>query len=141
MKDEWRSFANELNVQTGLDELALDWGAAGLASGLWFISVDPANEPRLRAMAEGSPIRARRIDIGSQDDEVEFMFDQGFSDGLPLSTANLSAMAMLSGTKRDAQEVLGEMAPNMGEVCIESRHQRGYGRLQTRIFARCFGRC
>ena len=71
-------------------------------------------------MAEGSPIRARRIEVGSQDDEVEFMFDQGFSDGLPLVPPTPErVLAMLSGTKRDAQEVLGEMAPNMGEVTIE----------------------
>ena len=28
-------------------------------------------------------------------------------------------MAMLAGTSRDAQEVLGEMAPNMGVVTVE----------------------
>ena len=121
VKDEWRSFANELNVQTGLDELALDWEALpDWRPGCSSLSVDPANEPRLRAMAEGSPVRARRIDIGSQDYEVEFMFDQGFSDGLPLVPPTPErVLAMLSGTKRDAQEVLGEMAPNMGEVTIE----------------------
>ena len=113
VKDEWRSFANELNVQTGLDELALDWEALpDWRPGCGSLSVDPANEPRLRAMAEGSPIRARRIDIGSQDDEVEFMFDQGFSDGLPLVPPTPErVLAMLSGTKRDAQEVLAKWRP------------------------------
>ena len=46
--------------------------------------MDPIIAERLQAEAENSPLRARRIEIASQDDEFEFMFDQGFSDGLPL---------------------------------------------------------
>ena len=121
VKDEWQTLATELNAEEGLGDLVLDWAILpDWRPGCGSLSVDPANEPRLRAMAEGSPIRARRIEVGSQDDEVEFMFDQGFSDGLPLVPPTPErVLAMLSGTKRDAQEVLGEMAPNMGEVTIE----------------------
>ena len=121
VKDEWKTLATELNAEEGLADLVLDWAILpDWRPGCGSLSVDPANEPRLRAMAEGSPIRARRIEVGSQDDEVEFMFDQGFSDGLPLVPPTPErVLAMLSGTKRDAQEVLGEMAPNMGEVTIE----------------------
>ena len=121
VKVEWQSLAAELNADEGLADLALDWTALpDWRPGCGSLSVDPANEPRLRALAEGSPIRARRIEVGSQDDEVEFMFDQGFSDGLPLVPPTPErVLAMLSGTTRDAQEVLGEMAPNMGEVTIE----------------------
>ena len=121
VKAEWQTLAADLSADQGLRELALDWSALpDWRPGCGSLSVDPANEPRLRALAEGSPIRARRIEIGSQDDEVEFMFDKGFSDGLPLVPPTPErVLAMLSGTKRDAQEVLGEMAPNMGEVTIE----------------------
>ena len=121
VKEEWRALATSLSAQLDVDTPQLDWPALpDWRPGCGSLSVDPANELRLRAMTEGSPIRARRIDIGSQDDEVEFMFDQGFSDGLPLVPPTPErVLAMLSGTKRDAQEVLGEMAPNMGEVTIE----------------------
>ena len=121
MKDEWQELANELNVQTGLDELALDWEALpDWRPGCGSLSVDPANEPRLRALAEGSPIRARRIDIGSQDDEVEFMFDQGFSDGLPLVPPTPErAWPCCRVPSEMRKKCLGEMAPNMGEVTIE----------------------
>ncbi len=121
VKDEWQTMASELDALTEQQSISLNWsGLPDWRPGCGSLSVDPANEPRLRAIAEGSPIRARRIDVGIQDDEFEFMFDQGFSDGLPLVPPTPErVMAMLAGTSRDAQEVLGEMAPNMGVVTVE----------------------
>ncbi len=121
VKEEWQQLAADLAQEFATAGVKLDWASLpDWRPGCGSLSVDPANEPRLRAMADGSPIRARRIDIGSQDDDVEFMFDQGFSDGLPLVPPTPErVVAMLAGTARDAQEVLGEMAPNMGVVTIE----------------------
>ena len=121
VRDEWQSMASELDALTGQQSISVNWSDLPVwRPGCGSLSVDPSNEPRLRAMAEGSPIRARRIDVGSQDDEFEFMFDQGFSDGLPLVPPTPErVLAMLAGTSRDAQEVLGEMAPNMGTVTVE----------------------
>ena len=121
VNEEWQALASQLESDLGLDAMVLDWSALpDWRPGCGSLSVDPANEPRLRAMAEGSPLRARRIDVGSQDDEAEFMFDQGFSDGLPLVPPTPErVLAMLQGTRRDAQQVLGEMAPNMGVVTVE----------------------
>ena len=121
VKEEWQQLAADLAQESATAGVKLDWASLpDWRPGCGSLSVDPANEPRLRAMADGSPIRARRIDIGSQDDDVEFMFDQGFSDGLPLVPPTPErVVAMLAGTARDAQEVLGEMAPNMGVVTIE----------------------
>ena len=65
-------------------------------------------------------MRARRIDIAQQDDEFEFMFDQGFSDGLPLLPPTPErVMRMLGGTQRDPQEVVAAVPPNMGEATVE----------------------
>ena len=92
------------------------------------MSVDPLIADRLRAEAENSPLRARRIDIASHDDEFEFMFDQGFSDGLPLVPPTPErVIRMLGGTQRDSQEVIAVMPPNMGEAtvrtpCRQPRH-------------------
>ncbi|MAK70228.1 MAG: thiol-disulfide oxidoreductase [Halieaceae bacterium] len=121
VRDEWQIMASELDALTGQQSVSVNWSDLPVwRPGCGSLSVDPSNEPRLRAMAEGSPIRARRIDVGSQDDEFEFMFDQGFSDGLPLVPPTPErVLAMLAGTSRDAQEVLGEMAPNMGTVTVE----------------------
>ena len=54
------------------------------------------------------------------DDEFEFMFDQGFSDGLPVVPPTAERVVrMLTGTSRDPQDVVAVMPPNMGEVTVE----------------------
>ncbi len=116
VRDEWRALADELGGSADVDWDALPEWRPGCGSK----SVDPAIAERLRAESENSPLRARRIDIGTQDDEFEFMFDQGFSDGLPLVPPTPErVMRMLAGTRRDPQEVLAVMPPNMGEVTVE----------------------
>jgi hypothetical protein len=75
---------------------------------------------RLRAAAEDSPLRARRIDIGSHDDAHEFMFDQGMTDGLPVVPPTPErVLRMLAGTGRDPQELVAVVPPNMGEATVE----------------------
>ena len=120
VKEEWQSLANELCSQTD-QQIDLDWQSLpDWRPGCGSLSVDPIISEKLRAESENSPLRARRIEVGSSDDEVEFMFDQGFSDGLPLVPPTPErVMRMLSGTKRDPQEVLAVMPPNMGEVTVE----------------------
>ncbi len=116
VREEWEALARTLGVAEALDWSALPAWRPGCGS----LSVDPLIADRLRAEAENSPLRARRIEIGSSDDEFEFMFDQGFSDGLPLIPPTPErVMRMLSGTGRDPQEVLAAMPPNMGEVTVE----------------------
>ncbi len=116
VRDEWQALAEDLGGAPGLDWAELPEWRPGCGS----LSVDPTIADRLRAEAENSPLRARKIEIAPADDEFEFMFDQGFSDGLPLVPPTPErVMRMLSGTARDPQEVLGTMPPNMGDVTIE----------------------
>ena len=125
VRDEWKalaeSLASELDVPLDKGVPDIDWQALPeWRPGCGSLSVDPMIADKLRAESENSPLRARRIDIGVQDDEVEFMFDQGFSDGLPLVPPTPErVMRMLAGSKRDPQEVLAVMPPNMGEVTVE----------------------
>jgi len=121
VRDEWQQLAAELSDHFGVTAPALDWEQLPQwRPGCGSLSVDPLHAERLRAESENSPLRARRIEIGQLDDEVEFMFDQGFSDGLPLVPPTPErVLRMLSGTQRDAREVLGIMPPNMGEVTVE----------------------
>lgn len=84
------------------------------------LSVDPVHADRLRAEAENSPLRARRLELGSADDEFEFMFDQGFSDGLPLVPPTPErVLRMLDGCARDPQSLVAIVPPNMGEATVE----------------------
>lgn len=115
VREEWRALADELGG------VAVDWDSLPeWRPGCGSLSVDPLIAERLRAESENSPLRARRIDIARADDEFEFMFDQGFSDGLPLVPPTPErVLRMLGGTSRDPREVLGVMPPNMGEVTVE----------------------
>jgi thiol-disulfide isomerase/thioredoxin len=120
VRDEWLELVRELLGEAACEAL-LDWSKLpAWRPGCGSLSVDPAHAERLQAEAENSPLRARRIEVASQDDEFEFMFDQGFSDGLPLVPPTPErVLRMLAGTARDAQDVIAVMPPNMAEVTVE----------------------
>ena len=113
VRQEWQELLTDLAQQHNAN-LDLDWSQLPeWRPGCGSLSVDPLIADRLRAESENSPLRARRIEIGSSDDEFEFMFDQGFSDGLPLVPPTPErVLRMLGGTSRDPQEVIATMPPN-----------------------------
>ena len=122
VREDWQQLPNKISeVVEGSTPPDVDWTALPeWRPGCGSLSVDPLIADRLRAEAENSPLRARRIEIATQDDEFEFMFDQGFSDGLPLVPPTPErVMRMLSGTERDPQEIIATMPPNMGEATVE----------------------
>lgn len=121
VKAEWQGVDEKLAAALKSDMATIDWDALpDWRPGCGSKHLDPEIHDRLLAEAEDSPIRARKIDIASADDVAEFMFDQGFSDGLPLVPPTPErVMRMLSGTARSPQEVIAEMPPNMGEATIE----------------------
>lgn len=121
VREDWQAFSEHLKDQFDPQASLPDWSALpDWRPGCGSLSVDPLHADRLRAEAENSPIRARRIALGSQDDEFEFMFDQGFSDGLPIIPPTPErVLRMLDGTRRDPQEVLGLMAPDLAKVTVE----------------------
>ncbi len=121
VRSDWEALAAELAAQTGTPVAQIDWqGLPAWRPGCGSKHLDPEMFDKLRAEVEGSPIRARRIEIASGDDVAEFMFDQGFSDGLPLVPPTPErVMRMLAGTHRDAQEVVAIVPPNMGEATVE----------------------
>lgn len=121
VKPEWRDLDAVMARLLGTAQAQIDWeGLPDWRPGCGSKHLDPEIHDRLRAEAEGSPIRARKIEIAQADDVAEFMFDQGFSDGLPLVPPTPErVMRMLSGTSRSPQDVVAQMPPNMGEATIE----------------------
>jgi thiol-disulfide isomerase/thioredoxin len=117
-KDDWRALAAALGAAGVLEPLLAtlpDW-----RPGCGSLSVDPLLADRLRAEAENSPLRARRIEIAPADDEHEFMFDQGFTDGLPVVPPTPErVLRMLAGTRRQPQDVVAVVPPNMGQATVE----------------------
>ncbi|NQY38923.1 MAG: TlpA family protein disulfide reductase [Henriciella sp.] len=121
VKSEWQDLNTDISAALELAPAQIDWDSLpDWRPGCGSKHLDPDIHDRLQAEADDSPIRARKIEVASADDVAEFMFDQGFSDGLPLVPPTPErVMRMLSGTRRDAQEVIAQMPPNMGEATIE----------------------
>jgi len=117
VRAEWQALLGEVINEP----LQLDWSTLPeWLPGCGSLSVDPVNHARLQAEASGSPLRARKVEVGELDDEFEFMFDQGFTDGLPVIPPTPErVLRMLEGTKRDAQDVIALLPPNMGEATVE----------------------
>jgi len=114
VKTEWQKLISEFGTKPSVNWDSLPGWRPGCGS----LSVQPENAERLTAEAENNPIRARKLDL--QEDEFEFMFDQGFTDGLPvIPPTEERVLRMLSGTHRDPQETIATVPPNMGVATTE----------------------
>lgn len=120
-KADWQALFQRLITLTLSPAPLVDWGRyPELRPGCGSKSVEPGIAERLEAEMEGSPIRARRIEVGESDDIFEFMFDQGLTDGLPVIPPTPERVVrMLAGTKRDPQEVVATVPPNMAPLTVE----------------------
>lgn len=121
VRSEWQALEQQIGAELDLGLSGIDWaGYPEWRPGCGSRHLDPEVNERLRASAEDSPIRARRIEIASADDVAEFMFDQGFSDGLPLVPPTPErVLRMLAGTSRGAQDVVAVVPPNMAPATVE----------------------
>jgi peroxiredoxin len=118
---DWETLAKDMSAATDLPIAQIDWESLpAWRPGCGSKHLDPSVFDKLRADADDSPMRARRIDVAASDDVSEFMFDQGFSDGLPLVPPTPErVMRMLGGTHRAPQDVIATVAPNMGIATVE----------------------
>ncbi len=82
------------------------------------LNVEPPHLERLAAaFARGG---ARRVELGDQEDDVEACFARGWTDGLPVTPPTPERVErMLAGTRRDRAEVLGAVAPDLGDCTVE----------------------
>lgn len=120
-RSDWQEQLGGFAASLNAEALDVDWSSLPeWRPGCGSLSVDPLHADRLRAEAEGSPLRARKLTIGQADDPFEFLFDQGFSDGLPVVPPTPErVLRMLDGTHRDAQDVVAVVPPNLVEVTVE----------------------
>jgi len=120
-RDDWQKLFHRLITLTLAPPPVVDWALyPEWRPGCGSKSVEPGIAESLAAEMEGSPLRARRIDVGESDDVFEFMFDQGLTDGLPVIPPTPErVLRMLGGTKRDPQEAIGIVPPNLAPVTVE----------------------
>ena len=120
-RDDFRDMTTELSRLSGLGGAAVDWDSYPVSMpGCGSKSMEPGIYERLQAEAEGSPIRARRIEVGAQEDVYELLYEQGVTDGLPvLPPTPERVVRMLETTDRDPQEEIAVLPPNLAPVTIE----------------------
>lgn len=83
-------------------------------------NIEPGVIERLKVRFNETGLTARRVEIGSDEDEQEAMFARGWSDGLPLvPPTEERVLRMLDGTTRDPQEVIGLIPPALAPATVE----------------------
>jgi hypothetical protein len=126
-----------LRIEGGVEkERALGWhrgewealsGVNGLGPdlpdqrpGCGSLSVDPSRIDELRVRFGASRLKARRIDLARDEDEIETMFARGWSDGLPLvPPTERRVLAMLEGTSRAPDDVVAVVPPDLVPCTVE----------------------
>ncbi len=65
-------------------------------------------------------LRARRVELGAQEDEIEAMYARGWSDGLPLVPPTPERVArMCAGTTRAPSDVVAVVPPDLVACTVE----------------------
>jgi hypothetical protein len=84
------------------------------------LSVDPDRVDALRVRFEGGVLRSRRVALAALEDEVEALFDRGWTDGLPVvPPTEARVLQMLEGTRRPPDEVVAVVPPDLEPVTVE----------------------
>ncbi len=102
-------------------------GVTGLGDGLpvfrpgcGSMSVDPDLVDTLRVRFGASVLASRRIDVADAEDDIEMMFDRGWSDGLPVvPPTEERVLRMLTGTTRATSEIVAVVPPDLVETTVE----------------------
>jgi hypothetical protein len=101
-------------------------GVAGLGAGLPGFrpgcgsrTQEPEIADALRVRFD-TTLRSRRIEPGPYEDEAEFFFERGWTDGLPVvAPTPARVLRMLEGTTRRPEEVVAVVPPDLVECTVE----------------------
>jgi hypothetical protein len=95
-------------------------GLPGFRVGCGSLSMDPVRAEELTVRFGGSTLGARRVELGSAEDEMEALFERGWTDGLPVvPPTETRVMRMLGGTSRSPEDVVATVPPDLVECTVE----------------------
>ncbi len=81
---------------------------------------DPAIAEAHATAVGAQSLTSRRLDLGAEEDEIEAMFDRGWSDGLPLVPPTPGRVVrMLAGTERAPDETVAVIPPDLVACTVE----------------------
>ena len=108
---EWRDVSGIGDLGADLPELRPGCGSR---------TTEPGMEERLRLRFQPSALRSRRIELGADEDAVEACYSRGWTDGLPVVPPTPErVLRMLGGTRRDKDEVVAIVPPDLVECTVE----------------------
>ncbi len=103
---------------SGQDKLGIDLPA--MRPGCGALNVEPANLEDLLIRFEQTGLSARKVEFGEDEDEIEAIYERGWTDGLPVvPPTQRRVLRMLAGTLRDPKEVIGLCPPNLVPLTVE----------------------
>ena len=83
-------------------------------------NVEPTAGQLLKIRYGETGLVARRVNLGAAEDPIEAAFVRGWSDGLPVTPPTEErVLAMLEGTSRPADEIVGIVPPNLDPCTVE----------------------
>ena len=83
-------------------------------------AVDPTVAAELAVRFGRSSLRSRRVELAELEDEMEALFDRGWTDGLPVvPPTEARVLRMLEGTSRAADDVVAIVPPDLVECTVE----------------------
>ncbi len=110
-REEWAALTGLENIGTDLPPYRPGCGS---------LSVEPGNAEKLALRFGDVSIHSRRLAIPELEDDIEYCFERGWSDGLPLVPPTEERVyRMLQGTRRRSDELLGEVPPVLVPLTIE----------------------
>jgi hypothetical protein len=75
---------------------------------------------RLEAKHKGGALASRKIEYADTEDPVELCYARGWTDGLPVTPpTDERVIAMLKGTTRRPDEIIGKIPPFLSDCTIE----------------------
>ena len=110
-RSQWEAFTAQSDLAPGIAEYSPGCGS---------LSVDPENETELAFRFGATPLRQRRVDFAAAEDEIEAMYERGWSDGLPVvAPTEARVLRMLTGTDRDPQDIVAVIPPLLEPATVE----------------------
>ena len=108
---EWEAFTGVADLGPGLPDYRPGCGSKHL---------DPGVAEALALRFRAGSLRSRRVPLAALEDEMEAMFDRGWTDGLPVTPPTEGrVLAMLDGTSRRGDEIVAVVPPNLAAVTVE----------------------
>jgi hypothetical protein len=110
-RSQWEAFTGVGDLGAGLPDYRPGCGSRTL---------DPGVSDELMVRFGASGLRSRRVALADLEDDMEAMFDRGWTDGLPVvPPTEARVLRMLTGTTRSPGSVVAVVPPDLVPCTVE----------------------